>query len=273
MLLNNIDENLAKEYSKVYSNNEKPEGMFDLKPAIPFIGEKYTSTKPKVLSYASAENLGYAYDSQLLPNDSEIHKLTGIEQICRAKYFYKKNSDSKLPYVHIAPFNNGSQLLITRHILTKLGNDNIFSNDPFDFINQISVSNPGKFSIARNTNSDYANKPERMKLSIEYIKRDLAHLKPDIIIIPKSVFSTINKIERWGSILSGAGLKNIKFVLIYQLSFFNNHRVKKQAGVIEMKNNYPYVEWLNIMECGKLNMESHFTWIDKECFDIVEISG
>jgi len=272
MQLNNIENELVESYSNIYSNAEKPTGMFDLKPAIPFVGESYNSTSPKVLSYASAENLSYAFDSQLKPNDSIIHILSGLEQYCRAKYFYKNNK-TLFPFVHIEPFNNGSMLLVTRHILSKLGYINEFKNTQYDFINQISVANPGKFSIASTNNQDYASIKAHMELSLGYIKRDLLLLKPQIVIIPKTVFNTISKIESWSSILSFSGLINVKFVQIYQLSFFNNHRVKKIVGDASLPEGYPYIKWLETMECGKLNMESHLSWIDKELYEIADIYG
>jgi len=123
LMANKIEERLLKRYKEIYSENEQPEGMFSLRPGIPFVGNKYSDTTPKVLSYASAENLSYAYDENLQPNDSKIHQL-GDKQFNRARYFYN-HDNGDFPCVHMQPFDNGSQLLITRHILSKLDHTNL----------------------------------------------------------------------------------------------------------------------------------------------------
>ena len=200
-------EQLLERYMEIYFENKQPEGMFTLRPGIPFVGNKYSDTTPKVLSYASAENLSYAYDENLQPNDSEIHQLDN-KQFNRARYFYG-HYKGYFPFVHIEPFNNGSQLFITRHILTKLGYVDKFSNTPYDFIEQISVANPGKFSIAKKPSKDYASDKNRMVYSIDYIKEDLINLKPEIIILPKTVFNTIDKIKQWSALLNEAEIDSV----------------------------------------------------------------
>jgi len=248
--------------------------MFSMRPAIPFIGNKYPGVGHRVLSYASAENLGYAYDNNLLPNNSKIHQLDEIEQLSRARYFYNE-SDAYFPYVHMEPFNNGSQLFVTRHIISKLGDSSKFSNDPYKFIEEISAANPGKFSIASTGNSDYASRKVEMSYSIEYIQEDFTQLKPKIVILPKTVFETINKIKKWGKILETANIENVKFIQIYQLSFFNNHRILKQIKHLPQPsiNHHPYCKWLEKIDCGKVNIFAHFSWIDNELYKITNINS
>lgn len=274
MKSNQITEKLLKIYSSLYSKEDAPKDMFKLCPAIPFVGNKYQNTEPKILSYASAENLSYAYDKKLQPNTAKIHKLEAKEQFNRAKYFFN-NSNGYFPYVHMAPFNNGSQLFITRHICNKLGYVNIFKNNPYEFIEQISVANPGKFSIADIKNIDYASDKEKMSFSIKYIKSDFEQLKPEIVILPKTVFRTINKIEKWENILNEANIKNVKFVQIMQLSFFNNFRVKKQIEKLPVadKGNYLYGEWLEKIDCEKVDINAHFSWIDNKLYEITNIKS
>ena len=272
MDLNNITKKLLQKYNDLFSANGVPEGMFKLRPAIPFVGKHYQNSKPKILSYASAENLCYAYDENLQPNDFEIHKLKSYEQFNRARYFcdhYKK----KFPDVHMEPFNNGAQLLITRHILSKLGYSSKFSNEPYEFIEEISAANPGKFSIASTSNSDYASKRPKMSHSIEYIQEDFIQLKPEIVILPKTVFETINKIKKWGKILESADIQNVKFIQIYQLSFFNNYRILKQIKCLPepFMSHHPYSKWIERIDCGKVNIFAHFSWIDNNLYKIINI--
>ena len=65
-MLNTIEKRLLESYQKIYDENGQPEGMFNVRPGIPFVGNNYLDKKtPNVLSYASAENLSYAYQSHL----------------------------------------------------------------------------------------------------------------------------------------------------------------------------------------------------------------
>lgn len=269
---NKIVRKLLETYHALYSKYEAPEGMFKLRPAIPFVGKKYQNIEPKILSYASSENLSYAYDKNLYPNALEIHKLENKEQFNRARYFYNKYKEY-FPYVHMEPFNNGSQLFITRHIISKLGYADKFDNDPYEFIEQISVANPGKFSIASKKNADYASNIKKMSFSIDYIKEDFAQLKPKIVILPKTVFETINRIEKWNNLLNEAGIKSVSFVQIFQLSFFNNHRIEKQIKGLPRpdKDDCLYGGWLEKIDCGKVDINAHFSWVDNGLYKIANI--
>lgn len=274
---NKLAERLVEKYKEIYSKNGQPKVMFNLKPSIPFVGNKYFNTNPKILSYASAENLSYAYvednNKKLKPNNSEIHQLNE-EQFNRARYFYKNNK-GYFPHVHSEPFNNGSQLLITRHILNKLGYENKFDNSPYDFIEQIAVANPGKFSIEVKKNKDYASDVSKMLFSIDYIVDDFCILMPEIVILPKTVFRTINRIKKWDIILKAADVSNINFILIYQLSFFNNHRVNNEIKGLNLPNDteYPYVDWLNKIKNNKVDVAAHFTWVNYKKYRVVNIKS
>jgi hypothetical protein len=263
-----------------YNANSKPDWAFDLKPPIPFVGRNCDKMFPKVLSYASAENLGYVYNNDLTPNtdNSTIHNL-GDEQFYRSRYYYSKRKRENFPYVHIGPFNNGSQLFITRHILTKLGYEETFGNDAYEFIEQISVANAGKFSIRSEKNEDYASDKEKMEYSLEYIKADISAILPDIVILPKTIFKTMDSIYGWKDIISNAGKSSIGFVLIYQPSFYNNRRILKQIDGLKKadKGKYPYGQWLDKVKIdvlkSKLNIEDYFTWVDNEKYDLKKVKS
>jgi hypothetical protein len=278
MSSNKIVEILLKSYMALYSEKEAPEDMFKMTPAIPFIGKNYQDTDPKILSYASAENLSDDYDDNLQPNNSEIHQLEYQDQFNRSRYFYNKynNKDRFFPFVHMEPFNNGSQLMVTRHIISKLGYNSKFENTPYGFIEQISVANPGKFSVACNKNNDYARDESKMRFSTDYIKADLAHLKPDIIVIPRTVYGTINQIKKWGTLLSEAEIQTVDFIQIYQLSFFNNDRIKKEIeGLPSPKmSKYLYGGWLEEIDSGvKVDINAHLSWIDNSLYGFKKVKS
>lgn len=270
--MNIIQEDLTKAYRVLFGKYGTPENMFNLRPAIPFVGDGFQKTKPRVLSYASAENLSYAYNDELNPNTSKIHELGDTDQFNRARYFHERTKES-FPQVHIEPFNNGSQLFITRHILSKLGYKNKFLNTPHDFIEQIAVANPGKFSIKSTKNRDYAGDRKKMAHSLEYIKKDIFYLRPDIVILPKSIFNTINKMEKWSAILKMADIEAIDFIQTYQLSFFNNFRTKTAVSGLPKprEENYPYGNWLQEINCGKLDITAYFSWVENELYQTSNI--
>ncbi|MCD4692278.1 MAG: hypothetical protein K8R79_05150 [Calditrichales bacterium] len=128
MRLNAIEERLVKKYSEII---KIPTWSFSLYPSIPFVGNQIAESRTKVLSYASAENLSYAFDNDFQPNEESVHNL-GDKQLFRSRYFYEqsKQDGCYFPFVHITPFNDGSQLIVTRFVLTKMGYDESFSNNP-----------------------------------------------------------------------------------------------------------------------------------------------
>jgi hypothetical protein len=278
MILNKIELALLNKYKGIYNANGKPGWAFDLKPPIPFVGRNCDKIFPRVLSYASAENLGYVYNDNLTPNTNSIHNL-GDKQFYRSRYYYSNRTRENFPYVHIGPFNNGSQLFITRHILTKLGYEGTFGNDAYEFIEQISVANAGKFSIGCKKNKDYAGDKEKMKYSLDYIKADISAISPDIVILPKTIFKTIDSIYGWKDILENAGKSSIDFVRIYQPCFYNNDRISKQIDGLKKadKGKYAYGQWLDKVKIdgqkSKPNIENYFTWVDNEKYDLKKVKS
>lgn len=269
-----IMDRLLNRYMDIYSNNEKPAGMFNLPPAIPFIGKQYQNMSPKIISYASAENLSDYYDKDLKPLDSIFHQLEPMDQFNRARYYYS-NYSSDFPHIHIEPFNSGNQLLITRHILTKLGYNSCFETDPFGFIEQIVAANPGKFSIASKGNKDYASDPQKMRLSINYIQEDLNLLKPNIVILPGTIFKTIDKIKKWKTMISEANLHSVYFVQIVQLSSLNNPQINREINGLPHPDLYeePYGSWFDLLKSRKVATESFYSWVDNELFKHITVTA
>jgi len=266
--LNKCSEAILQKYEQVFSLRGLPPEMFEIPPAIPFIGNMYHDKNPKVLSYASAENLTYAYNDDFQPLDSKIHYIGTKGQFIRSRYFYDEHPGN-FPHVHIEPFNNGTQLLITRHILSKLGHNEGFGIKPYEFVEQISVANPGKFSVASKNNQDYASDTTKISYSLEYIQEDLRILKPNIIILPRTVFNTVNKISNWKCLLSEAKISTAIFVKIYQVSFYNNYRIRKAVKELRPSNRnvHEYSNWIDLMDNRNIDIDSYLSWIDNELFE------
>ena len=102
--LNDLEKELLIKYKSLY-HKTKPEGVFDIAPAIPFIGNVVKS--PRVLVYASAENLRYLQKKSSKKNgDLDLHEL-GSDQFIRSRIFYQENKEKRaIPHVHIGPIND-----------------------------------------------------------------------------------------------------------------------------------------------------------------------
>ncbi len=257
--LNKLENQLLKKYKDLY-HNTKPTGVFDIAPAIPFIGNDLKS--PRVLVYASAENLTYLNNkSNKKTGDINLRSL-GQKQYIRSRIFYNEYKERKaFPHVHIQPINDGSLLSVARYILKKLNKDIELINNPYEFIESIAVANFGKFSIYLEKNKDYANIYDKLKISLEYVAQDFRLIEPEILIIPKTIYDTVKNKDAWKEIMAEAG-KSIKTViLIYQanITVINTHITKQIEGM----DYYKYIDMPETAWPVKLNMEKYFCWLDK----------
>ena len=213
-----IEKKLAEEYCKLFKLIEnKPDWAFTKKTAdelihtaIPFIGKKYNETK--VLLYASAENLS-RYDGYLEKDSDALNRRRGTYN----------EMHNFFPDVHIAPVADGSLLIVTAYILNILGKTLQYST-PHEFIEYIAVDNFCKFSIKSKANIDYAKDLEKIRYSLEYIKTDLELLKPEIMILPKTIYDH-NEVKQ----LVRRIVPNCLVVPIYQINSRNiNIRISKK---------------------------------------------
>ena len=182
----NYQQTLLKAYQNLFNEGHVPNWAVRKKsnpeefvpPAIPFVGKNYDDLK--VLVYASAENLTYYNSYQEYLDNNQF-------AFIRSKYFFDKKN-SFFPYVHIEPVNNGSLVLVTGYILNKL--KNIHFSSPIDLADKVAFANFGKFSIeTKGKNVDYAKNYSFLEPSIPYVKKDLEILKPNIVIIPKTIYN------------------------------------------------------------------------------------
>ena len=195
-------------------------------PTIPFVGKDYPAQKTKVLLYASAENLvqGKQYDGHLDKVDWAIDR----HRWYKDDWYKNKFGKIFFPKFHIAPIEDGGLLIVLLYICEQLGIE--MPTTPNEFVESIALANFGKFSIKPQEgdkhNTDYAKPVDKPKLDccLPYIKRDLEVLKPDIIVIPQSIYN----IER-EYIKSIKG--DAKIVPIYQINtrVVNGKRISKNS--------------------------------------------
>lgn len=220
---------------------------------VPFVGKYYGQQKPKILLYASAENLSDYNSSGKTYLDCDDYAIN------RHRNFFDSsaaNPDVFFPNVHIQPINDGCLAIAALYVYQKFqGVDNISPNiSPADFLERIAFANYCKYTIQSATNQDYAHNGEYLKESHAYITQDLAILKPDYIIMPKTIY--------WADQKFIDGLKGTaKIIPIYQINARNiNLRIKNWPKRSEAELSPALLDW-----CRKLG-EHGITGKTKENF-------
>lgn len=234
--MNTITTNLIMKYSIIQSRFGLPQWAYQLPAPIPFVGKNYGNKLPKTVVYASAENLTYLRHYP----DASLHSFSEEEARNRHRVFYAKYPDKEFPYIHLQPINNGS-LLTTSMLIHHLLDYDYSFDKPHDYIETICCANVGKFSINERINVDYASDPSYLKESIQYLLADLEELKPEIIILPKSMFESVSKVKDWKEILLNVEIDHsVKFILLPQITptVINCHLKRK------IDTQYPLVQTL-----------------------------
>lgn len=165
----------------------KKRGTSDLVyPTIPFVGKNYfEETHKKVLVYASAENLAsYCKGKSFEHIDDEEY----VWNRHRHRNKFDETKKDFFPDIHIEPMSDGSLATAVLYICIKLGMDIPDDITPDEFYEMIAIANYCKFSIKGEKNIDYAYDKNKLKCSEEYVKADLDVLKPDYIILPKTIY-------------------------------------------------------------------------------------
>jgi len=259
MSINKIEQKLLDGYKTVFRHHDFPDWAYQYYPPIPHVGNRVDKKNVRCIVYGSAENLKYTRDRP----DAEINSLEE-EQWYRHRYYRKY--DKYFPFVHIEPINNGSLLIVARYILALLGYDKTFSNEPKEFIEEITVGNFGKYSIDHKTNIDYADKYKCLKYSMDYVLTDIDSIKPDIIILPKRIydFQSVRK-KLIPSLIHGSVI-----IPTYQA-------VRRAIGVMECnsikRNDFAFEStWLSSISDSGINakeMRKYLSWLDCRIKDIV----
>lgn len=191
--MNHLELNLLKKYKTILSNEGYPDWSFKVYPAMPFIGNDYQKSKPKILLYGSTENLSEYFGKK----ENWITSL-GEYGFTRNRYMFDKEANKKdfFPYnaFHMQPIQDGSLLTVAKFIVEKTIPNNKFSDDPYTFLEQLTVGNIAKFSIKSKSNIDYPTSSKiKLMCSFPYIVEEIQLLRPDIIIIPITIYRKVIK--------------------------------------------------------------------------------
>lgn len=243
--------------------------------SIPFVGKQYAEQKLRILIYASAENLT-GYCGHLDNDDYAInrHRNKFNETAGKKDYFF--------PNVHIAPVEDGCLAIVALYVFMKF--EKIDKIEPIDFFEMIAFGNYCKYSevlkvkAKREKNKDHASSSSQLEASREYIEKDFEVLKPDFVIMPKTIYDRKRKFID--------GIKGeAKIIPVYQINAGNINRIikkkfpvaKDDRGTVVAKLDSIIQEWYDHLGSNgisgktKDNYISVFAHIDEvlERYEIV----
>jgi hypothetical protein len=268
-----FENELMLQYNRLYTETNTPKTYFKLKesgatipPTIPFVGANYFSAPKKILVYGSAENLTYLNDGKGHNINEWMDKndLSLVMNRHRA-FFHRENArNTFFKNIHLRPADDGSLLIAARKIIEMFGLT--VPDVPADFLETICIANFGKFSIqTESRNIDGAGSSSYLNDSLPYVKIDVQILKPDLIILPSSIFKRV----RSKLILEAQNAnQNVQFAKIMQTNarVINCHLKKKTSGDYKLSNWES--DWLH--HCQHLNMVVYLEWIHKNWHSIIE---
>ena len=233
--------------------------------AIPFVGKYYNQQNIRILLYASAENLS-DYNSRgktyLDCDDYAVNRYRNSFDTSAS------NPDVFFPNVHIQPTNDGCLAIAALYVYQKF--QAIDRISPTEFLERISFANYCKYTIqpepGRSQNRDYAKNSSYLSESHEYIESDIKILKPDYIIMPKTIYwADRNYID--------AVKGDAKIIPIYQINARNiNLRISRYPQLPIQELSPVLMEWYTHLSdhgiTGKTqeNFLSMFSYID----DVIE---
>ena len=248
-----------------YIENSKGERKY-VRSAIPFVGKEYFSNPNgcRVLLYASAENLsGYADGIEELSEEYRVHR-------CRQSFEASVAAGDFFPSVHIQPINDGGLLVVAYQILKRIMGEAFEKNygnmQPAEFLEHICCSNYGKFTLHvgdGKTNYDYAGKKRILKLCHAYVKADIDVLKPDLIIMPKSMYEGAGQKKSFFEKYFSA--EEFKVIPVYQVNstVVNCHIGSKyiRKNINELTENE--MLWhKNLKRVSQTNFSSVYSYVD-----------
>ena len=269
-------EELEKRYRNLHETEERPDNAWKVvnvdgeeryvRSAIPFVGKEYFSNPNgyRVLLYASAENLsGYADGIEELSEEYRVHR-------CRQSFEESVAAGEFFPSVHIQPINDGGLLVVAYQILKRIMGEafeTTYGNmQPAEFLEHICCSNYGKFTLHvgdGKTNYDYAGKKRILKLCHAYVKADIDVLKPDIIIMPKSMYEGAGQKKSFFEKYFSA--EEFKVIPVYQVNstVVNCHIGSKyiRKNINELTENE--MLWhKNLKRVSQTNFSSVYSYVD-----------
>jgi len=158
-------------------------------PVLPLVGRRYTCERG-LLVYASAENLSWMRRkaSPGSPRWASFHSPERAWVRYRDQYenpCLQDDDPESFPDVGIQPVSDGGLFCAALMLWTHLGYPQ--PESPRDLLEQIAVTNWGKFVVDSPNNKDYAGSPDKLCESLPYVKKELAVLRPRMVLLPKVV--------------------------------------------------------------------------------------
>src|ERR1044071_3802784 len=170
---------LLAEYARVGLGS--PRWAYPLPPSIPFIGERYGKWGG-LLVYASAENLSHYRRKP----GSKPDFVQDSRVLNRHRAAYEADHGAFFPRVHMAPFEDGSLLVAAWYYIRRRESE--APGDPRELLESMAAANFCKFSIDDQTNQDYVDNREKLAVSVPYVRADLEVLRPQAVILPRSIW-------------------------------------------------------------------------------------
>ncbi len=197
-----------------------PPWAWPIPPSVPLVGERF-EPGAALMVYASAENLTWMNSKR--PR-SHPHHFEGESAWNRYRNQFEDatlNDGRYFPHVGIQPVSNGGLLCAAYHTSCQLGLP--VDDDPRLFIEHISLTNWGKFTVHSERNEDYAGNPHRLERSLALVESELRLLQPGVVLLPQSIW----RVRSLRSAMIAAAPKT-RFVAAYQ---FNATVVHTRLGL------------------------------------------
>ncbi len=191
---------LMDRYRATFEDEGMPGWAWEgLPPPIPFVGRHYgTETAPRVLVYASAENLTWL-----------DHDEAAAEWIRREDVRWDRHRaawDGPYPgELNIAPFDNGGLACAAALLWHWEGGDAGALTSYQSLVERLAVGNLSKFTIKTARRNKDVRTREILR-SLRYVRHDIEVLRPTLVLLAKPVGAEVcapsaQWIERVGGVL------------------------------------------------------------------------
>lgn len=169
-----------------------PAWAYALPATVPFVGNEYpVSGRPRLLIYASAEHIGTA-KKDIAPWLAEGYPgATDRHQIAWRGGWPNVEAGKR---IGIAPYEDGplmaAAMLLWRWLLKDGRTDAHPPSHPVEFTEQIAVANLSKFARppkGRHEINEDVRDVMQIRASLPYVRADLKVLRPDLVLIAKSL--------------------------------------------------------------------------------------
>ncbi len=178
-----FDREFINRFKLIRRHEAIPGWAWPFEPPIPLVGQHFELGRG-VLVYASAENLRW------LHREAVPARFTSDDAWNRYRVRYEQAGqpgDGFFPDVGIQPVSDGGLMCAALFAAQRL--DLPQADAPRTFLQQIAVTNWGKFSIrSEDRNRDYAYDPRKLVESLAYVVTELTLLQPALALVPDTIW-------------------------------------------------------------------------------------